>query len=409
MTEISMIGVGRHLGKKNTLDAAAYDRKKGAVATVLIVLLPLLLAGCVVPDTPGEKTPTAPATTPAYASGTTSQDQALPGNNAAAPQEKTPTSPANTAGPTNQSPAQTAKAAAKPAEETAQPPTKISGPIIWDTTWSGNILVTGDVTVEDWVTLTILPGTTITVTAFSDDQHGGEDHPRDPPFPKDPDRKETSSTIITIRGTLNATGTPDRRITFTSDQKNTTYDWDGLNINRGRLDYAVVEHARYNNIQETSDVTISNSIIRNSLECCLCIGHYRPVSPLILDNDIYNCGHEGIDNGGGSATIRGNYFHVENPEMQPDPTTGRNGVIIYQNTYPIVENNRFEKLSRAFYFLADSKNKPEGGRQARVRNNMIKNNDAAFGINFGYPMELVLRENNTLVNNTEEEVREGRD
>ncbi|MBI5226528.1 right-handed parallel beta-helix repeat-containing protein [Candidatus Micrarchaeota archaeon] len=264
-------------------------------------------------------------------------------------------------------------------------------------------------TVEEWATLTILPGTTVTVNAFSDDQHGGDDHPRDTPFPKDPDRKETSSTTITIRGTLNATGTPDKRIVFTSDQKKTTYDWDGLYINHGKLDYAVVEHARYNKIQETSDVTISNSIIRNSLECCLCIGHYKPVSPQILDNDIYNCGHEGIDNGGGSATIRGNYFHVENPEIQPDPSIGRNGIIIYQNTHPIVENNRFEKLSRAVYFLEDSKNAREEGKQAMVRNNIIRNNDAAFGVNPGYSMELVLRENNTLANNTEDEALEGRD
>lgn len=287
--------------------------------------------------------------------------------------------------------------------------TNVSGKINKNQTWSGTIQVTGDIKVKKGVTLTILPGTIVQVTAFSDDRHGGTDHPHDPPFPKDPDRKETSSIIITINGTLNAVGTPDQRIIFTSDKKQTTYDWDGLFIAHGRLEYATVEYARYNNIQEASDVVISNSIIRNSLECCLCIGHAKPVSPQILNNDIYNCGHEGIDYGGGSAVIRGNYFHLENPEIQPDPTIGRVGLVVYQNTYPTIENNRFEKLSRAIYFLEDSKNKIEKGKQVIIRNNTIKDNEAAFGLNPGYPMESVVRENNNLINNTEEEVKEGRD
>ncbi len=285
----------------------------------------------------------------------------------------------------------------------------VSGTISQNQVWSGNISVTGDITVKKGVTLTILPGTIITVTAFSDDQHGGVDHPHDEPFPKDPDRKETSSIVIQINGFLNASGTPNNKIIFTTDKKQTTYDWDGLYIVRGRLDFVIVEHARYNNIQETSDVIISNSIIRNSLECCLCIGHYKPVSPQILNNDIYNCGHEGIDNGGGSAIIRGNYFHVENPEIQPEPLWGRNGIIIYQNTYPTVENNTFEKLSRAIYLLEDTKNKIKKDKQVMIRNNTLKNNEAAFGINPGFPIDAVLMENNYLINNTEEEVREGRD
>ena len=280
----------------------------------------------------------------------------------------------------------------------------ISGVINTDQTWSGNIYVTGDVNVKKGVTLTILPGTIVTVTAFSDDQQGGVDHPHDPPFPKDPDRKETSSTVIQINGILNASGTPDNKIIFTTDKKQTTYDWDGLGIAHGKLDYAIVEYARYNKIQQTSDVIISNSIIRNSLECCLCIGHARPVSPQILNNDIYNCGHEGIDNGGGSAIIKGNYFHVENPEIQPEPLWGRNGVVIYKNSYPIIENNRFEKLLWAILLSDNSINKKEEGKVAIIRNNTIKNNEIAFDISPGYPMDTVLRENNMLINNTEEEV-----
>src|SRR3989344_7751743 len=106
----------------------------------------------------------------------------------------------------------------------------ISGTIGRNQVWSGDISVTGDIIVEKGVTLTLLPGTIVTVTAFSDDQHGGIDRPHDEPFPKDPDRKETSSTIIQIDGFLNASGTPDNKIIFTTDKKQTTYDWDGLYI-----------------------------------------------------------------------------------------------------------------------------------------------------------------------------------
>lgn len=287
--------------------------------------------------------------------------------------------------------------------------TSRTGEIKKDETWGGEMSVTGDITVKRGVTLTILLGTIVTVAAFNDDQRGGEDHPRDLAYPKDPDRLETQSTGITVHGRLNAVGTADKKIVFTSSKKQTTYDWDGLYIVHGQLAYVVVEYARYNNIQESSDVIIANSIIRNSLECCLCIGHFRPVSPQILNNDIYNCGHEGIDHGGGSAIIKGNYFHVENPEIQPEPAWGRNGVVIYQNSYPLVENNRFEKLNRAVYFLEDSKNKKGEGRQTVIKNNLIKNSEAAFGINPGFPIESVVRESNTLINNIEEEAREGRD
>ena len=284
-----------------------------------------------------------------------------------------------------------------------------TGVIKKNETWGGNISVTGDITVKNGITLTVLPGAIVTVAAFSDDQRGGKDHPHDPPFPQDPDRMETKSTVITVRGRLNAMGTKDKKIVFTSSKKQTTYDWDGLYLVRGTLDYVVIEYARYNNIQESSEVVIKNSIIRNSLECCLCIGHFKPVSPQILDNDIYNCGHEGIDNAGGGAKIKGNYFHLENANIQPDPLVGGNGVIIYQNSYPIIENNKFEKLSQAIYFLEDSRHKKEKGKQALVRNNIIKDNQTAFGLTHNFPLDSVVRQNNQLENNVQEEVREGKE
>ncbi len=281
----------------------------------------------------------------------------------------------------------------------------ISGEINQDQIWSGKIHVTGDTMVDEGVTLTILPGTIVEVAAKSDDQHRGIDEPHVPEYPKDPDRLRTQHSEIMITGTLDAVGTPDNRIVFTSDSETpTTYDWEGLSVNHGRLEYAIVEYARYNNFQEYSDVIIANNIFRNILTCCICVGHSKSISPQILNNEIYNCGHEGIDYAGGSATIKGNHFHLENPEIQPDPSRGGVGIVVYKNTYPTIEDNVFEKLTDAILFLENSNYPEEEGKNVIIKNNRIENNDVAFHINPDYPFEVVVMENNKLTNNKEEKV-----
>jgi len=236
-----------------------------------------------------------------------------------------------------------------------------------DEVWGGTIHVTGDIDVLEGTTLTILPGTLIKV-ALTDDQHKGRDEPMtDINFPKDPPFYEKEKITISIHGTLNAVGTSDNRIVFTSASDNpTTYDWRGINIFHGRLEHATVEYGQGNiQIQHSSDVVISNSIIRNSLSCCICIGHSNQLSPQILNNDVYNCGHETIDYAGGSAIIKGNYFHLENPEIQPDPPRGGNGIIVYKNAYPTIEDNVFEKLTNAITFLDNSLYEEEEGEKIR--------------------------------------------
>ncbi len=280
----------------------------------------------------------------------------------------------------------------------------ISGEINQDQVWSGNIHVTGDIDVNPEVTLTILPGTVIEV-ALTDDQNKGSDEPiTDIYFPKDPPFYEKQKITITIHGILNAVGTPDNKIIFTSASENpTTYDWRGIDIFHGRLEYAIVEYGQGTiQIQHSSDVVIANSIIRNSLSCCICIGHSNQLSPQILNNDVYNCGHETIDYAGGSALIKGNYFHLENPEIQPDPPRGGNGIIVYKNAYPIIEDNVFEKLTNAITFLGTSKYPEEQGKKVIIRNNRIENNDIVFNINPNYEFDSVLTENNELINNKKE-------
>ena len=280
----------------------------------------------------------------------------------------------------------------------------ISGAIIEDQIWSGNIYVTGDIDVNPDVTLTILPGTIIEVGLTDDQNKGNEEPMTDIYFPKDPPFYEKEKIRIYVGGTLNAVGTPDKRIIFTSESQNpTTYDWFGIGIAHGRLEYATVEYGQGNvQIQQSSDVIISNNIIRNSLTCCICIGHSNQLSPQILNNDVYNCGHEGIDYAGGSAIIKGNYFHLENPEIQPDPPRGGVGIVVYKNTYPTIEDNIFEKLTNAFLFLDNAKYPEQPGETIILRNNRIENNQVAIRINPGYPEDVIVEENNQLINNEQD-------
>ena len=104
----------------------------------------------------------------------------------------------------------------------------ISGEITKDQIWSGKIYVTGDISVNPEVTLTILPGTIIKVGLTDDQNHAfGNGQPiTDIYFPKDPPLYEKEKITIHIGGTLNAVGTPDNKIIFTSESENpTTYDW----------------------------------------------------------------------------------------------------------------------------------------------------------------------------------------
>lgn len=288
-----------------------------------------------------------------------------------------------------------------PTESETETPIMISdttrtGEINSDEIWSGTIHVTGDIMVREGITLTILPGTVVEVAAFSDDQHSGvDDYTPNPWFPKDPARIGTKSTSIMIMGTLNASGTPDNKIIFTSDSNNpTTYDWDGLGISHGKLEYSIVEYARYTNFQESSDVIVANNIFRHILECCICIGHSKSISPQILNNEAYNCGHEVIDYAGGSSLIKGNYFHLGDRSLQPDPNRGGVGIVVYQNAYPVIEQNVLKDHSVGVYFNEDLLNEEEEGKKVILRNNRMENNRVNTDIDSGYPAKAIVMENN---------------
>ena len=115
-------------------------------------------------------------------------------------------------------------------EATQQPPSDTltpneifrSGLITEDETWFGTVHVTGDVTMKEGFTLTILPGTTVLFAAHQDDQHSGYAVPLDEYIAQHNDPTWTleynqSHSGMDIYGKLIAKGTSEKPIVFTSD------------------------------------------------------------------------------------------------------------------------------------------------------------------------------------------------
>jgi hypothetical protein len=93
-----------------------------------------------------------------------------------------------------------------------------SGQITSNTTWSQNVLITGDVTVTGGVTLTISPGVTVFFAAHSDDQAAGY---------------WTNKSELHVYGTLIAEGTRTAPIYFTSNAADkVTGDWGAISIRK---------------------------------------------------------------------------------------------------------------------------------------------------------------------------------
>lgn len=225
-----------------------------------------------------------------------------------------------------------------------------------DETWSGQINVTGDILVEEGVTLTILPGTQIIISASKDTQnlfglgecdgiegfdllsgvkeeggiscgiHQGE-----------PYRDEANRISIIIRGTLEAIGTEDNRIIFKSDSLNPTiYDWNHLEIQNGILSYANIENYRILGTRG-DDVEISHNNLKNIGECGICANSKVKV----LFNTISNAGHELMDIHNSSPIIRNNI-------IGPNPD---GSCITIDGGFPQITNNTFKNCGGGISLL----------------------------------------------------------
>ncbi len=135
-------------------------------------------------------------------------------------------------------------------------------------TWSGTVTLTGDVTVPNNVTLTILPGTLVACWDKYDDQAGGLNTSR--------------IELIIDRGIMNAAGTSNNPIVFTSSPLHPPTlpgDWFGVRINSGTNGLSTIQHCRFEyatkglSIESGGSLSIGYCVFANELR--LRCRHFR--------------------------------------------------------------------------------------------------------------------------------------
>ena len=135
-----------------------------------------------------------------------------------------------------------------------------SGALAEDEDWSGEVLITGDVTVPVGVTLTIAPGANIRFQALADDQGAGAN---------------VSRAELIVNGSLVAEGTEAEPVAFTSSSGNPARgDWHGIRVGADAADasaslsHCTVEYAiealSANAAAHNSAIAVSDSVLLNS-------------------------------------------------------------------------------------------------------------------------------------------------
>jgi parallel beta-helix repeat protein len=178
----------------------------------------------------------------------------------------------------------------------------------------------------------------------------------------DPTRlKEYEDTHITISGKIIALGTKEKPIIFTSASENPKIaDWSGLGLAAGsRLDHVIVEYVRTPGV-DGDDVQITNSVFRHLMWGGISLADN---SPRIINNTIYDCGHEGIDVHGGEPYIENNFIYDCNV-----------GIIVISDNLEVAPGHFFH-----------------GRSNPTVVNNTLLNNGIGIGI---------INSDGTYINNT---------
>ncbi|KAB2880276.1 hypothetical protein F9K33_05570 [bacterium] len=205
-----------------------------------------------------------------------------------------------------------------------------SGVLKGDETWEGVVIITGDVTVPEGVTLRIRPNALIKFAANRDDQQGGYD---------------INKCELIIEGMLRAEGQEKYEIRFTSinfslpGQESTlnaqpqASDWYGIIFKKGNNDksivsYSVIEFA-YDGI---TCINASPRIFRNRIEGNYWNGVLCDImsAPKINSNRIMNNGYAGLNCKIGSS-----------PSVSSNEISGnRYGILIQDVSQPVIGDMR---------------------------------------------------------------------
>jgi parallel beta-helix repeat protein len=229
-----------------------------------------------------------------------------------------------------------------------------SGEMTADETWSGSLLLTGDMQIPPGVTLTITPGTMIQFTAQSDDNTDCRYDPRD---------IETNyCTMISIQvfGTLIAQGTESQPILFTTTSETPgELDWQSIEVKENAeviLDHVIMEHGhfslQYDGINFQS--SIRNSVFQNVSKCAICTGPHPINNQLVISDNLFvDVGREAVDTyEGQNILLKNNIFignYVAIMSVGSAVTIENNlffdnlrGIGVIENGTPTITGNQFE-------------------------------------------------------------------
>jgi hypothetical protein len=277
----------------------------------------------------------------------------------------------------------------------------IHGIIRQDETWRGQIHVVGDIIVERGYTLTIEPGTKITIAAKSDSNNLNTDEfnlkqgIREPlpginpdyqgVHPGEPFRDEANHISIHILGTLHAVGTPDQRIIITSDSPDPeVWDWNAFTFNDGILSFCTLEYYR---TLHTRHGIISNNVLRHVGECAVCIGPFDSGKVTVENNMISFAEHELIDIQGGNHIIRNNY-------LGPNPGILCHSGIVIVDGMPEICCNQIYGCKSGIVLI--------GGTPQIIDNYIIGCDEAFLYLSFADGFDI---EDNYLINNRSDIIR----
>jgi len=275
----------------------------------------------------------------------------------------------------------------------------LSGPVTQDTTWSGDVYVNGDLTINQGVKLTILPGTKVSVVPRYDDLSSGA---------------HRNLSEIKICGSLISVGTGKAEpelIKFTSDcAEPSTGDWYGIISDRAdsiKLKFTEISYSFYG-------VKLSNSPnndIPYIIEDCSILGNYfgagiinsnarikRNVfqrgSSLLVPKNIYGIYFENslgiIDSNEISDYWYGIQLINSSPSIRYNTIsgTGKIGLKLERNSSPIIDKNVVMGDYTQYSLCANNDCKPDV-----LENDFTCN--TAVGFFFGYSSDATIR--NTLL------------